>query len=100
MRYGISANRATEPLIEGAIKVWLDRESYAYSTPAGVRAFAGAFIRRYGLVSASNSQRAVHTLLNRDLIDRDNGSFPITDRFFRIRIGRKQGIRRSADTAR
>jgi hypothetical protein len=87
----------------------LDRESYAYtalweslalnqkrllrglaSEPAGVKPFAGAFIRRHGLGSASNSQRAVQSLLNRDLIDRDNGSFLIGDRFFRIWIERRQ----------
>ena len=91
------------------MNVLLDRESYAYtalweslalnqkrllkglaSEPAGVKPFAGAFVRRHGLGSASNSQRAVESLLNRDLIDRDNGSFLISDRFFRIWIGRRQ----------
>ena len=99
----------TESLIESAMNVLLDRESYAYtalweslalnqkrllkglaSEPAGVKPFAGAFVRRHGLGSASNSQRAVESLLNRDLIDRDNGSFLISDRFFRIWIGRRQ----------
>lgn len=99
----------TESLIEAAMKVLLDRESYAYtalweslalnqkrllkglaSEPAGVKPFAGAFIRRHGLGSASNSQRAAESLLNRDLIDRDNGSFLISDRFFRIWIGQRQ----------
>ena len=99
----------TESLIEAAIKVLLDRESYAYtalweslalnqrrllkglaSEPAGVKPFAGVFVRRHGLGSASNSQRAVESLLNRDLIDRDNGSFLISDRFFRIWIGQRQ----------
>ena len=99
----------TDTLIEAAMKVLLDRESYAYtalweslalnqkrllkglaSEPAGVKPFAGAFVRRHGLGSASNSQRAVDSLLNRDLIDRDNGSFLISDRFFRIWIGQRQ----------
>lgn len=99
----------TESLIEAAMKVLLDRESYAYtalweslalnqkrllkglaSEPPGVKPFAGAFVRRHGLGSASNSQRAVESLLNRDLIDRDNGSFLISDRFFRIWIGQRQ----------
>lgn len=99
----------TESLIEGALKVLLDRESYAYTAlweslplnqkrllkglaaeSAAVKPFAGAFVRQYGLGSASNSQRAVESLLNRDLIDRDNGSFLISDRFFRIWIGRRQ----------
>jgi hypothetical protein len=99
----------TEALIQGAIKVLLDRESYAYTVlweslasnqkrllrglaaePAGTKLFAGPFITRHGLGSASNAQRAVESLLNRDLIDRDNGSYLITDRFFRIWIGQKQ----------
>jgi hypothetical protein len=99
----------TEALIQDAIKVLLDRENYAYtalweslasnqkrllkgvaSEPAGARLFAGPFIARYGLGSASNAQRAVESLLSRDLIDRDNGSYLITDRFFRIWIGQKQ----------
>jgi hypothetical protein len=42
------------------------------------------------LGSPSNAQRAVESLLSRDLIDRDNGSYLITDRFFRIWIGQKQ----------
>ena len=101
----------TESLIQDAIKVLLDRENYAYtalweslasnqkrllkgiaSEPAGTRLFAGPFIGRYGLGSASNAQRAVESLLNRDLIDRDNGSCLITDRFFRIWIGQKQTL--------
>jgi len=100
---------ATASLIETAVKVLLDRESYAYtwlweslalnqrrllkglaSEPPGVRPFSGAFVGRHGLGSASNAQRAVESLLNRDLIDRDNGSFLITDRFFRIWIGQRQ----------
>lgn len=99
----------TQSLIETATQVLLDRESYAYtalweylalnqkrllkglaSEPAGVKPFAGAFVRRHSLGSASNSQRAVEGLLNRDLIDRDNGSFLISDRFFRIWIGQRQ----------
>jgi uncharacterized protein len=101
--------QVTESLIQAAVKVLLDRESYAYtalwdsfvlnqkkllkglaSEAAGVKPFAGAFVRRHGLGSASNSQRAVESLLKRDLIDRDNGSFLITDRFFRIWIQQKQ----------
>src|SRR5580658_3272321 len=99
----------TEALIQGALKVLLDRENYAYtvlweslalnqkrllkgiaSEPAGTKLFASPFVMRHGLGSAWNAQRAVQSLLNRDLIDRDNGSFVITDRFFRIWIGQKQ----------
>jgi hypothetical protein len=34
----------------------------------------------------SNAQRAVQALLAKDVIDRDNGCFLITDRFFRLWI--------------
>jgi len=34
----------------------------------------------------SSVQRATAALLKRDIIDRDNGSFLITDRFFRLWI--------------
>jgi len=37
-------------------------------------------------------QRAVNGLLEKDIIDRDNGSFLITDRFFRLWILATQKI--------
>jgi len=92
-------------MLQAAVKVLLDRESYAYTTlwesltlsqkrflkglaaeAAGVKVFAGEFVSRHGLSSASNAQRAVQALLAKDIIDRDNGSFLITDRFFRLWI--------------
>jgi hypothetical protein len=95
----------TREMIRAAVKVLLDRETYAYTTlwesltlpqkrflkglaaePAGVKVFAGDFVSRYGLGSASNAQRVVEALLAKDVIDRDNGSFLISDRFFRIWI--------------
>ncbi len=95
----------TEKTIQRAVQVLLERENYAYTTlwesltvpqkrflkglaneVAGVKVFAGEFVRRNGLGSASNVQRAVNALLERDIIDRDNGSFLITDRFFRLWI--------------
>jgi len=53
---------------------------------AKVKVFAANFLSRYGLGSPSNAQRAFQTLLAKDIIDRDNGSFLITDRFFRLWI--------------
>ena len=94
-----------EQLIKAAVRLLLDRESYAYSTlweslaanqrkflkglageTAKVKPFGGEFVRRYGLITPSNAQRAVDALLEKDVIDRDNGSFLITDRFFRLWI--------------
>jgi len=99
----------SEELIESAVRTLLAHESYAYTTlwesftinqrrfltglasePPGVRAFASDFIQRYGLRSASNAQRAIESLLERDIIDRDNGSFIMIDRFFKIWIQKTQ----------
>jgi len=97
--------RVNGEMLRAAVKVLLDREGYAYTTlwesltlsqkrflkglaaeAAGVKVFAGDFVSRHGLSSASNAQRAVQALLSKDIIDRDNGSFLITDRFFRLWI--------------
>ncbi len=97
--------RATVHSIQSALNILLDRERFAYSTlwesltahqrrfmtgvarePTGVRPFSGAFTRRYGLRSASNAQRASQALLKRDLVDPENGSFVISDRFLRLWI--------------
>ncbi len=99
----------SEELIQSAVRTLLSHESYAYTTlwesfainqrrflrglasePPGVRAFASDFIQRYGLRSASNAQRAIESLLERDIIDRDNGSFIMIDRFFKIWIQKTQ----------
>ncbi|NLS96868.1 MAG: ATP-binding protein [Planctomycetaceae bacterium] len=91
--------------IETALRIVLDRESHAYtmlwesltgnqrrflrglaSEPRGVKPFSSEFTRRYGLRSASNAQRASENLVERDLVDPENGSFVIVDRFFRLWI--------------
>lgn len=95
----------TEPMVKQALQLLLQRENYAYSTlweslamnqrkllkgiasqTDPVKPFAGQFLQSAGLGSPSNAQRAVDSLLERDVIDRDNGSFLITDRFFRLWI--------------
>lgn len=99
----------SEALVKDALRLLLQRESYAYSTlwesramnqrkflkglaseVTPVKPFAGEFVRRSGLGSPSNAQRAVDALLDRDVIDRENGSFLITDRFFRLWVQRVQ----------
>ncbi len=95
--------------LEQGLRLLLDRESYAYSTlwdslalnqrrllqglaleQNGVRVFSADFVSRYGLGSPSSAQRAAQSLLNKDLIDRDQGTFLITDRFFRLWVARVQ----------
>lgn len=99
---------ATQAMMREAVQLLIERESYAYTAlwesltlsqrrlltglaseeekPAKV--FSSAFLQRYGLGSASSAQRAAATLIDRDVIDRDNGSFVVADRFFRIWIQR------------
>jgi hypothetical protein len=93
--------------VESAVDLLLDRETYAYSAlwesltpaqrrtliglasePEGAQVYGAAFIRTYHLHAASTVQSAVRALLDRDLIDRANGSFLILDRFFRLWICR------------
>lgn len=100
----------TSELIGDALELLLERESFAYTNlwesftnnqrrflkglaaePEGVQPFSEGFTRRYGLRSSSNAQRAAESLLKRDVIDRDNGSFLFLDRFFRLWVGRLQG---------
>jgi AAA+ ATPase superfamily predicted ATPase len=99
----------TEELVQNALQLLLKRENYAYSTlweslamnqrkflkgiaseAGAVKPFAGEFVRRSGLGSPSNAQRAVDSLLDRDVIDRENGSFLIIDRFFRLWVQKVQ----------
>src|SRR5207237_1168154 len=75
----------TTEMIQNALKLLLKRESYAYTTlwesltlpqkrflkglaveQSGVKVFAGEFVNRYGLGSASNAQRAIEALLTKD----------------------------------
>jgi hypothetical protein len=97
----------TDEIIEDAVQLLLDRETYAYSAlweslainqrrflkglagePEAVKVFSAEFVQKHNLGSASNAQRAVTPLLEKDIIDRSNGSFIIVDRFFRIWINR------------
>jgi hypothetical protein len=99
----------TDETVDAAVDLLLDRETYAYSAlweslalnqrrflkglagePEGVKVFSAEFVQKYDLGSASNAQRAVNALLEKDIIDRSNGSFIIVDRFVRIWINRSR----------
>lgn len=58
------------------------------SEPPGVKPFSSDFVQQYGLRTPSNAQRAADSLLEKDVIDREDRSFIITDRFFRLWIRR------------
>jgi AAA+ ATPase superfamily predicted ATPase len=96
-------SKVSAGLVEQAAKLLIERENYAYTVlweslasnqrkflkglaqeTNKVQVFGSHFTIRYGLGSASNVQRVVESLLDRDIIDRDNGSFLISDRFFRL----------------
>ncbi|UCF10668.1 MAG: AAA family ATPase [Candidatus Bipolaricaulota bacterium] len=106
------ACEATEALLEDAVELLLERESFAYlalweslammqrrllaalSEQAPVeQIFASAFVQRHRLKSASAVQRAVRALLERDLIDRSNGSYVVSDRFLALWIRRRHPTR-------
>ncbi len=95
--------KVSAELVDSATKLLLERENYAYTMlweslalnqrkflkglaheRARIQPFSAEFIGRYGLGSGSNVQRAVDALLEKDVIDRDKGSFLISDRFFRL----------------
>lgn len=99
--------KATHAMVEKSLFLLLQRESYAYTAlwesfsknakrflkglanePPGAQPFSSKFIRAYRLGSASNAQRAVNSLFISDVIDQENGSFIIVDRFFRLWIKR------------
>jgi hypothetical protein len=92
-----------QAMIGAATQLLLKRENYAYTTlweslainqrkflkglaneTEKVQPFSAEFIGKYGLGAASNVQRVVDSLLEKDVIDRDDGSFLISDRFFRL----------------
>jgi len=97
----------TEERLEKAVDLLLDREAYAYTAlwetlttaqrrtlvglarePEGTPIYGGDFVRTYELQSPSTVQSAARVLLERDVIDREDGSFFLLDRFFRLWIRR------------
>ncbi len=57
----------------------------------GARVFSADFLERHRLGPASSAQRSIRSLIDKDLVDQENGSFIITDRFFRLWIRRLHG---------
>jgi hypothetical protein len=97
-------------LVEKAIAQLLRREDYAFinlwdslaanqkkllealASEAGhVKPFTGDFVKKYGMKTASNVQRAVNALLAKDIIDQEQHGFFILDRFFRLWIQKRSG---------
>ncbi|MHB0976457.1 MAG: AAA family ATPase [Candidatus Aquicultorales bacterium] len=92
--------RVTEEVIDKAVQSVIDTQSYAYSemwdcTTAKQRALLGAlsvepgagilsadFVRRFSLGATSNVQYSAKVLAEKQLIERVNGGWAITDVFF------------------
>ncbi len=89
--------------VEKAISLLLERESYAYTSlwesfavnqrrflsglvqeHGGIEVYGALFIRNNNLSSPSSVQRVVENLLERDIIDREEGAYFISDRFFQL----------------
>ncbi|HLE56449.1 MAG TPA: ATP-binding protein [Rhodothermia bacterium] len=94
---------STAGRLDQALTVLLERESYAYSTlwdtltsnqqrllrglaeiGSEPPPFSGEFAQRFGLSTPANAQSASRGLLAKDIVDRENGSLVIVDRFFRL----------------
>lgn len=97
-------------LIEQSIALLLRREDYAYtnlwdslatnqrrllealaSENERVKPFTGDFVRKYGMKTSSNVQRAITALIARDLIDQEEDGYFILDRFLRLWIQKRAG---------
>jgi hypothetical protein len=100
-----------EPVADGALEDALDvllrREGYAFTTRwetltrnqkrfvrglalggPDLHPFSAEFVQAHGLRTPSNAQRAAESLLKLDVIDREDGAFVVTDRFFRLWVRR------------
>ena len=98
---------AAKENLQWATEMLLSREAYAYATmwetltrnlqrflrglasePIGVAPFSADFVQQYRLRAPSSAQRAADSLQQKDITHRENGSFTITDRFFKLWIQR------------
>lgn len=93
--------------LDDALDVLLRREGYAFTTRwetltrnqqrflrglaldgPDIQPFSSEFVQAHGLRTPSNAQRAADSLLKLDVIDREDGAFVITDRFFKLWLRR------------
>ena len=100
-----SGGSVDEENLDKAVAELLRRESHAYMTlwesltkneqrflrglaasETRPKPFSSDFTRQYGLRSASNAQRAAESLVASDVIEREDSSYVINDRFLRLWI--------------
>lgn len=96
---------ADAAMLKTAVAELLRRESHAYvilwesltkneqrflrglaDSDSSRKPFSSDFTRRYGLRAASNAQRAAESLVAADVIEREESSYVIIDRFLRLWI--------------
>ena len=96
-----------EDALDEALDVLLRREGYAFTTRwetltrnqqrflrglalggPDLQPFSSEFVQAHGLRTPSNAQRAAESLLKLDVIDREDGAFVVTDRFFKLWLRR------------
>ena len=96
---------ADAAMLKAAVAELLRRESHAYvilwetltkneqrflrglaDSDSSRKPFSSEFTRRYGLRAASNAQRAAESLVAADVIEREENSYVIIDRFLRLWI--------------
>lgn len=92
-----------DAMLQQSLKTVLEKEHYTYSIlwesltlnqqrflralameVDKAKPFSSEFLQRYRLGSASSAQRVIKSLLGKDHVDHDNGSYIILDRFFRL----------------
>ncbi|MBI5476533.1 MAG: ATP-binding protein [Ignavibacteriales bacterium] len=92
-----------EEMLQQALQTVLEKEHYTYTLlwesltrnqqrflrslaieEKNAKPFSSEFLQRYRLGSASSAQRVIRSLLDRDLVDHENGSYIILDRFLRL----------------
>jgi hypothetical protein len=98
-----SRGEVNEAIIRQALQTVLEKERYTYivlwesltlNQQRFLRAlaieenkakpFSAEFLQRHRLGSASSAQRVIHSLLDKDLVDQENSSYIILDRFLRL----------------
>jgi hypothetical protein len=92
-----------DAMLQQSLKTVLEKEHYTYSIlwesltlnqkrflralameVDKAKPFSSGFLQRYRLGSASSAQRVIKSLLEKDHVDHDNGSYIILDRFLRL----------------
>ncbi len=104
--------KSVEPrLVEKALVILLSREEHVYAAlwetltmnarrvllalaeeSGSTAVYSGDFRKRANLKSSSSVQRAVGTLMERDIIDREGSEVVITDRFFKLWLNRQSCV--------